>query len=73
MTWSKFKIVAETEPPDEQSAEDQARWANLADAVLAPAKTQSRARTRSQEDHRNLMQQLRDSVDKKEEELKRAG
>jgi hypothetical protein len=73
MTWTKFKIVAETEPPDKKSADDHARWAKLADAVLEPAKTPSRARTRAQEDHERLKQQLRDAVAWNEEELRRAG
>ena len=46
MNWTKFRIVAETEHLDEKSVDDHARWAKLADAVLKPEKTQSRARTR---------------------------
>ena len=46
MNWTKFRIVAETEPLDEKSVDDHARWAKLADAVLKPGKNQSRARRR---------------------------
>jgi len=60
LNWTKFRIVAETEPLDEKSVDDDARWAKLSDAVLKPGKNQSRARTRAQEDHGRLKQQLRD-------------
>jgi hypothetical protein len=76
MSLKKFKVVAQTDPPSADSADEQVRWGKLADVLLRPdvSKTESATTTtRAHQEHVRLKQEIRGSLDRHHEEtLKRA-
>jgi hypothetical protein len=67
MSFKKFRVVAQTNPPSADSADEQARWGKLADVLLRPdvSKTESATATttRAHQEHERLKQEIRDSLD----------
>jgi hypothetical protein len=76
MSLKKFRVVAQTDPPSADSADEQARWGKLADVLLRPEASKSErttTTTRAHQEHQRLKEELRDSLDRPHEEtLKRA-
>ena len=73
MPLKKFKVVVQTDPPDANTANDEARWGKLADTILRPDASRDESRpttTRAREEHKRLMQELNDIVDRSESEYR---
>jgi hypothetical protein len=71
MSFKKFRVVAQTDPPSADSADEQARWGKLADVLLRPEASKSEnttATTRAHQEHVRLKQEIRDSLDRHHEE-----
>ncbi len=62
---NKFRVVVQTDPPDAKSANEEARWGQLADSLLRPGASgnESRPTTRAHEDHERLKQEVLEVVD----------
>jgi hypothetical protein len=77
MSFTQFRIVAQNEPPNPESADEEARWGRLADTAIGLKDTSRNERelttTRAHEDHERLQQELQDTLDRYDREYRRVG